>query len=387
MHDMPSETRSRAPKGLRIAGIVALLIAVIVVVLGVIERTADTHAAAVWSNARAVPTVHLVTVGASADSTGLTLPGTMQAWNAARLYARVGGYVKAWYRDIGAGVAAGTPLGLIDTPELDQQIAQARADLASARANAGLARSTAARWNDLLSTASVSKQEADEKNGDLAVKTAAVQGAQAALGRLLAERDYATVRAPFAGIVTQRNAEIGDLVGPGASVQQPLFAIADVHRIRIYVNVPQAYASAMRPGLVATLTMPDHPGQSYPARVVGTSGSIAPQSGTLQVQLVADNPDGALKPGGYAQVGFAVPGRPGTVTIPSSALVFRAQGTQVALVGTDDHVRLQPVTLGRDLGGTIEVTAGLAAGQRIVDNPPDSLAQGEAVRIASADHG
>lgn len=387
MHDISSTVGTRGPKGLRLAGIVALLVAAIVVVLGVIGRTADTHAAAAWSSARAVPTVHLVTVGPSPDSTGLTLPGTMEAWNAAKLYARVGGYVKAWYRDIGAGVAAGTPLGLIDTPELDQQIAQARADLASARANAGLARSTAARWNDLLSTASVSKQEADEKNGDLAVKTAAVQGAQAALGRLLAERDYATVRAPFAGIVTQRNAEIGDLVGPGASVQQPLFAVADVHRIRIYVNVPQAYASAMRPGLRATLTMPDHPGQSYPTRVVGTSGSIAPQSGTLQVQLVANNPDGALKPGGYAQVSFAVPDRPGTVTIPSSALVFRAQGTQVALVGAGNHVRLQPVTLGRDLGGTIEVTAGLAAGQRIVDNPPDSLAQGEAVRIGTADHG
>ncbi len=387
MHDITSETLSRAPKGLRIAGIVAVLIAAAVVILGVIERTRDTQAAASWSNARAVPTVHLVTVGTSANTSGLTLPGTMEAWNAAKLYARVGGYVKAWYRDIGASVVAGTPLGLIDTPELDQQIAQARADLASARANAGLARSTAARWNDLLSTASVSKQEADEKNGDLAVKTAAVQGARAALGRLLAQRDYATVRAPFAGIVTQRNAEIGDLVGPGASVQQPLFAVADVHRIRIYVNVPQAYASAMRPGLMATLTMPDHPGRSYPARVVGTSGSIAQQSGTLQVQLVADNPQDALKPGGYAQVRFAVPDQAGTVTIPSSALIFRAQGTQVALVGPDDHVRMQPVTLGRDLGGTLEVTAGLGAGQRIVDNPPDSLAQGETVRIGTADHG
>lgn len=384
---MQSETPAAAPaapRGLKIAGVVAAIVAVGVVAIGTIDRSGDAHAAQSWSDARSVPTVHLVMVKSSSASDGLTLPGTMEAWNAARLYARVGGYVKDWYKDIGANVPAGTPLGSIETPELDQQIAQARADLASARANAGLAKSTAARWNDLLTDHSVSAQEADEKNGDLAAKNAAVQGAEANLNRLLALQSYATVRAPFAGVVTVRNAEIGDLVGPGATTQQPMFAVADVHRIRLYVSVPQSYSSAMKPGLDATLTVPDYPGRTFDAHVIGTSGAINSQTGTLQVQLVADNPGEVLKPGGYAQVSFAVPGQPGTVTIPSSTLVFRAAGTQIAMVGAGDRIHMQPVTLGRDLGGTVEVTSGLGQNARIVDNPPDSIAQGELVRVGQS---
>ncbi len=376
-----------APKGLKMAGIVAAIVAVGVVAAGTISRAHDTNDARHWSDARSIPTVHLVAVKQSAASDALNLPGTMQAWNAAKLYARVGGYLRAWYRDIGAEVPAGAPLGQIDTPELDQQIAQARADLTSARANAALSKSTAARWNDLLTTNSVSKQEADEKNGDLASKNAAVQAAQANLARLLASKAFATVRAPFAGVVTARNADIGDLVGPGATTQQPLFAVADVHKIRVYVSVPQAYSASMTQGLSANLTLPDYPGKTFPAHVVGNSGAINPQTGTFEVQLLADNPGEVLKPGGYAQVRFDVPGQAGTVQIPSSALVFRAQGTQVALIGPDDHIRMQAVTLGRDLGGTVEVMAGLGANAKIVDNPPDSLAQGELVRIGDGTHG
>jgi RND family efflux transporter MFP subunit len=377
---------SAAPKGLKVAGIAAAVVAVGVVVAGTLSRASDAHAAQGWSDARSVPTVHLVPVKSSAATDGLTLPGTMAAWNAAKLYARVGGYVQGWSRDIGAEVGGGTPLGTIETPELDQQIVQARAALAKAKADAALAKSTAARWNDLLTDHSVSEQEADEKNGDLAAKTAAVQGAEADLGRLRALKSYATVRAPFAGVVTARNVDIGDLVGPGASAQQPMFAVADVRRIRLYVSVPQAYAAAMTPGLDATLTVPDQPGRSFDARVIGTSGSINPQTGTLEVQLVAGNPGAVLKPGGYAQVTFSVPGQAGTVTIPSSSLVFRAAGTQVAMVDAGQHIRMQPVTLGRDLGGTVEVVTGLGRNARIVDNPPDSIAQGELVRVGS-DHG
>jgi RND family efflux transporter MFP subunit len=375
-----------APKGLKVAGIVAAVVAAGVVVAGALSRVSDAHEAQTWSDARSVPTVHLVAVKGSAATDGLTLPGTMAAWNAAKLYARVGGYVQGWSRDIGAEVGGGTALGTIDTPELDQQIVQARAALAKAKADAALAKSTAARWNDLLTDHSVSEQEADEKNGDLAAKNAAVQGAEADLGRLLALKSYATVRAPFAGIVTARNVDIGDLVGPGASAQQPMFAVADVRRIRLYVSVPQAYAAAMTPGLDAALTVPDQPGRSFDARVIGTSGSINPQTGTLEVQLVADNPGAVLKPGGYAQVKFSVPGQAGTVTIPSSSLVFRAAGTQVAMVDAGDHIRMQAVRLGRDLGGTVEVVTGLGRNARIVDNPPDSIAQGELVRIGN-DHG
>lgn len=379
------QNEKSAPRGLRAAGIVAALVAVGVIAAGSISRASQSSAAKTWSQSRAVPIVHLVSVQSGDVAGKLALPGTMQAWNDARLFARVGGYVKAWYRDIGAEVPEGAPLGRIDTPELDQQIAQARADLASARANASLAKSTAARWNDLLSSNSVSRQEADEKNGDAAAKQAAVLAAQANLGRLLALKQFATVRAPFAGTVTARNADIGDLVGPGAAAQQPLFAIADVHRIRIYVSVPQTYAAAMQPGLEANLSVPDYPGRTFPAHVIGNAGAINSQTDTLQVQLVADNPGDLLKPGGYAEVRFNLPGRAGTVQIPSSALIFRAQGTQVALVD-GDHVRLQPVRLGRDGGTTVEVVSGLAPNQRIVDNPPDSLAQGEQVRVDAA-HG
>lgn len=375
-----------APKGLKVAGVVAAVVAVGVVVAGTMSRASDTHDAQSWSNARSVPTVHLVPVKDSAATDGLTLPGTMAAWNAAKLYARVGGYVQGWSKDIGAEVGGGTPLGTIETPELDQQIIQARAALAKAKADASLAKSTAARWNDLLTDHSVSEQEADEKNGDLAAKNAAVQGAEADLGRLMALKSYATVRAPFAGVVTARNVDIGDLVGPGASTQQPMFSVADVRRIRLYVSVPQTYAAAMTPGLDATLSVPDQPGRSFDAKVIGTSGSINPQTGTLEVQLVADNPGEVLKPGGYAQVKFSVPGQAGTVTIPSSSLVFRAAGTQVAMVDAKDHIHMQPVTLGRDLGGTVEVVTGLGRTAKIVDNPPDSIAQGELVRVGN-DHG
>ena len=376
-----------APRGLKATGIVAVLIAVGVVGAGVLTRSHDAGEAQSWSDARSIPTVHLIAIKGGTSNDGLTLPGTLQAWNAAKLYARVGGYMRAWYRDIGASVGTGTPLGSIDTPELDQQIVAARAALMSATANMGLAKSTAARWNDLLSDNSVSKQEAEEKNGDLAVKSASVQAARADLGRLLALKAFSIVRAPFAGIVTQRTADIGDLVGPGSSQQQPLFSVADTSKIRVYVSVPQSYSAAITPGLIATLIAPDYPSRTFTAKVIGNSGAINSQTGAFQVQLVADNPGGALKPGGYAQVRFDTHGQAGTIQVPSSALVFRAQGTQVAMVGPGDRIRMQPVTIGRDLGPTVEVTSGLSSGARVVDNPPDSISQGELVRVGAAPRG
>lgn len=378
---------ARAPRGLKTAGIVAGVVAAAIVGAGLYSRHSEASETHAWSEAQAVPTVHLVAVTPAAANGALTLPGTMAAWNTAHIFARVPGYMQAWSRDIGAAVGQGTPLAQIETPELDQQIVAARAALAKARAGASLARSTAARWNDLLTDHSVSQQEADERNGNLAVQVATVRGAEADLARLLAMKAYATVRAPFAGVVTQRNADIGDLVGPGATNQQPMFTVADVGRIRIYVGVPQAYAAAMKPGVEATLTVPDQPGQSFAAKVVGTSDAINPQNGTLQVQLLADNAAHALRAGGYAQVAFKVPGSAGAVTIPSSALLFRAAGTQVATVGGDGRVRLVSITLGRDLGKAVEVVSGLAAGAKVIDNPPDSIADGDPVHVDGGHHG
>jgi RND family efflux transporter MFP subunit len=378
----PADTRR-----LKIAGLVALLLAGGVVAAGALGRLSERHAAQGWSDTVAVPTVRLVAVAPVAPTQALTLPGTLQAWNTARIFPQVNGYVKAWYKDIGQPVGAGTLLGLIQTPEVDQQIVQARADLARAHADQMLAARTAQRWNDLLSSASVSKQEADEKNGSLEDRKAAVLAAQANLDRLIAMKDFASLRAPFAGTVTMRSAEIGDFVGPNADSHQPLFAIADTHAIRVYVSVPQAYAAGIRPGLTVTMTVPEFPGRTFPARLVGDAGAVSPQSGAFQIELVADNPDRALRSGGYAQVSLDLPRSGDTIVIPSSALLLRGGGTQVATVGTGNRITLHTVTIGRDLGPTVEVTAGIARGSRIVDSPPDSLADGEVVRVTGGDHG
>ena len=383
----PDTPRPARPRGLLTAGVVAVIAATGIVAYGAFGRSHEVAAAQDWANARAIPAVHLTTVTAGGASNALTLPGTLQAFTSAKLYARVGGYLKAWYKDIGAKVAAGTPLGLIDTPELDQQIIQARADLASARANQNLSETTAKRWAKLLETTSVSRQEADEKAGDFAVKSALVNAQQANLNRLLATKGFATITAPVAGVVTARNADIGDLVNAGTSAAEPLFTVADVHRIRVYVNVPQNYTAVLKPGLAATLTLPDYPGRSFPATVVATSGAINAQSGSLLVQLMAANPDGELKPGSYAQVSLGVPAQAAAVQIASTALIFRDQGSQVATVDAGGHIHLQRITIGRDLGPRVEVASGLTAGQRIVDNPPDSLADGELVRIVGGTNG
>ena len=383
----PESSRPPRPRGLLTAGVVAAIAAGGIVAFGVSGRDHEVAVAQDWSNARAIPAVHLTMATAGGASNALTLPGTLQAFTSAKLYARVGGYLKAWYKDIGSKVATGTPLGLIDTPELDEQIIQARADLASARAYRSLSETTAKRWAKLLETTSVSRQEADEKAGDFAVKSALVNAQQANLNRLLATKRFATITAPVAGVVTARNADIGDLVNAGTGAAEPLFTVADVRRIRVYVNVPQNYTAVLKPGLTATLTLPDYPGRSFPATVVATSGAISAQSGTLLVQLMAANPDGALKPGGYAEVGLGVPAQAAAVQIASTALIFRDQGSQVATVDAGGRVHLHKITIGRDLGPRVEVASGLTAGQRVVDNPPDSLADGELVRIVSGTNG
>ena len=369
------------PRGLVKTGLVLGGAAAVVVVIGLVIRSHQDGSTQQWSNDQAVPTVHLVAATRGGKANVLALPGTLAAWNEAKIFARVPGYVRGWYRDIGAHVGAGTPLGAIDTPELDQQIIQARASLDRARAEEMLARTTAERWKDLLSSASVSRQEADVKNADAVTHAAAVREAQANLGRLLAMKAYATLRAPFAGEVTMRNADIGDLVGPGATAQTPLFIMADEHRMRIYVNVPQQYSAAMHAGLTADLMVPEAPSRVFHAQLIATSGAIDSRSGALQVQLVTDNADGALKTGGYAQLRFDLPNASAQVTLPASALVLRAAGTQVATVTSQRRVHMLRVELGRDLGGTVEIASGLPPATKVIDNPPDSVSEGEKVRV------
>lgn len=370
-----------APRGLGKAGLIAGGVAVLVVGYGLFSRNHADVAAQSFADGQSQPTVHLTNPQVAGKSDALVLPGTMQAWNSARIFARAAGYVRSWSKDIGSQVGEGTQLGAIDTPELDQQIIQARATLLRTKAEATLAKSTAVRWNDLLTSNSVSHQEADEKNAGAATANAAVAEAQASLGRLLAMKSYATVRAPFAGLVTSRNADIGDLVGPGATNQQPMFTVADLNRIRIYVNVPQQYSAQMKAGQTATLMIPEAPGQPMKATVLAQANAINPLSGALQVQLVTDNPSHLLKPGGYAQVSFNLPAQVGLTTVPSSALVLRGGGTRVATVTADGHIHLIPVTVGRDMGATVQITSGLPITTKIVKDPADSIEEGQKVRI------
>lgn len=371
--------RSRA--GL-LAGIAAVVVAGAAVTWGVVSRGSQTREAQRWSDRQAVATVSVVTPTAGEGTSSLSLPGDLAAENTAQIFARVSGYIHAWRQDIGARVHAGQVLATLDTPDLDQQVAQARADLASVQAQQRLSATTAKRWTDLAALDAVSKQEADEKTGDLAARTAGVGASRAGLNRLLALKSFARITAPFSGVVTSRTADIGDLVNAGASGSQPLFTVSDVSRIRVYVRVPQSASADLKPGAPAVLHLPEFPDRTFPATLVSTSGAINPQSGTLLVQLSAANPDGALKPGAFTTVEFRLQQPRAVLRLPASALLFRKEGLSAAVVDGSGHVHLHRLTVARDLGPQVEVSSGVSAGDHVIDNPPDSLTEGQQVRVA-----
>jgi RND family efflux transporter MFP subunit len=375
---------------LRIAGVAALILAAFVVVLGLATRAFDSARLKTWTAAQAIPVVGVVMPEADSASQPLVLPGSLQADFNAPIYSRVSGYVHAWYADIGAQVRAGQLLATIDTPELDQQLAQARADLESAKANMQLATTTAKRWTNLLAEDAVSKQETDEKSGDLAAKTAMVNAAKADVDRLLALKDFSRITAPFDGVVTARHTDIGALVnaGAGATPTSELFDVAKVDQLRLYVRVPQSYSARIAPGMTAELTVPEYPGRTFRASLTATSEAVSDASGTLLVELAVNNADRALKAGDYAQVKFNLAqtstATHGPLRIPASTLLFRKAGMEAAIVDAYSHVRLQPVTIGEDLGQAVEVSAGLSPDDRVIDNPPDSIATGDLVRVVGA---
>lgn len=370
---------------LKIVGLVAGVAAIALVGWGVFARDRAVGEMKNWSQERAVPVVRAVSPIAESGSETLDLPGQLQAYNDALINARVPGYLKSWNEDIGAKVKAGQLLATIDAPELDQELAQARANLATVQANQKLASITAQRFSDLAGDDAVSKQDSDEKSGDLAAKTAGLKAAQANVQRLEALEGFKRIVAPFDGVVTERNANIGALVnaGAGASAASSLFKVSDIHLLRVYVNVPQAYSAAIKAGMKARLTLPQYSGRSFAATVVSDAGAVSSQSGALLVELEVQNTDGALKPGDFAQVRFDLPPSAGVVRIPSSALIFRRAGLQVATVGADGHAHLRPATLARDLGGQVELSSGATASDRVIDTPPDSLEDGDLVRVAA----
>ena len=380
--------RRPSRRTLTIAAIVAACIAGLIVVTGIISRLHDTARLKSWTSAQAIPVVSAITPTAESDGQALSLPGTLLAFYNAPIYARVSGYVRAWYQDIGARVKAGQVLATIDTPDLDQQLVQARADLASAKAAVQLAAITSQRWSRLLTQDAVSRQESDEKSGDLAVKTAQANAAQANVDRLLALKAFSRIVAPFDGVVTARKTDIGALInaGAGATTNSELFNVAKVDRLRLYVSVPQVDSALIRPGVAVSLTVPQSPGKTFPATLLTNSNAVSDRTGTLLVELLVDNTAGLLHAGDFAQVDFQLPSdasRGGqTVRIPSSALLFRKSGAEAAVVGPDDRVVLRRVTVGRDLGSSLEITSGLTPADRVIDSPPDSIASGELVRLA-----
>jgi RND family efflux transporter MFP subunit len=368
---------------LRLAGIVAVLVVIGVIAAGIGIRASDASHLKTWTDDQAVPTVNIIQPVREAKGPTLNLPSRLEAFTSAPIFARVSGYVKSWKVDIGGTVKSGQLLAEIETPEVDQQLLQARADLASAKANASLANTTAKRWQAMLGSDSVSKQEVDERTGDLAAKNALVDAAQANVDRLVATKAFARILAPFDGVVTARTTDIGQLVNAGSGgVGQELFAVSDVRTLRVYVQVPQNYAPDVQAGKTANLTVPEYPGQTFTAKVLATAGSVNAQSGTTLVQLLVDNSKGKLLPGGFANIQFSLPVQADAVRVPASALVFDSRGLVVATLGGDNHVHFKKVTISRDLGDAVEIGSGLSADDRVIDTPPDGLVDGDSVQVA-----
>jgi RND family efflux transporter MFP subunit len=362
---------------------IAVAIALVLAIWGIVSRISGRSALARQAAIATAITVVTVKPTAAPGSEALVLPGSVQANYEAPIYARTNGYLRAWYTDIGTPVKKGQLLAEIETPEVDQQLGQAQADLATAEANYQLAKSTDVRWQGLLTTESVSKQDADQRAGDAAAKKAAVQSAAANVARLREMKSFKRVLAPFDGVVTQRNTDIGALINAGQGPGAALFHVADTHRLRIYVSVPQPYASSIRPGMSADLVFAEHPDKRYPATVAFTAQALDPASRTLQVELQVDNLQHELFPGAYAQVHFNLAAAAPTLRVPANAVLFRAQGLLIAAVGGDHRVRLKSIAAGRDFGSSIEILDGINAADDIVVNPPDSLADGALVRAVA----
>lgn len=361
---------------------VVVVALVLVGALTLIERHAQYRALAKETEALAVPTVSVVHATSEKGQEDLVLPGTMQAYVESPIYARTSGYVKKWYHDIGTRVRQGEPLADIDTPEVDQQLSQAKAELATAQANANLSRITATRFQELIKTDGVSKQEVDNAVGDLAAKEAIVNSAEANVRRLQELEGFKHVIAPFSGVVTRRQIDIGQLVNAGnGGASQELFFLSQTDPIRVYLNVPEAYAPSIRAGLPAFVELTQYPGRKFEGKVVRNSEAIDLASRTLRTEVDVPNHAGELLPGGYAQVHLAVQVGGERVQVPVNALLFRAEGLRAVVVDQNHRLHLQPLTIGRDYGTSLEVLQGITSSDWIVLNPADSLDEGQTVNV------
>ena len=349
---------------------------------GAFTRWGNEQALANKAQDSQTPIVQLVSAAAGPAAEEVVLPGTVQPFIDAPIYARTSGYVKEWYTDIGTPVKKGQLLALLDTPEVDQQLRQAEADLATAKANDALAQSTARRYAALAATDSVSKQENDERQADAEAKKALLASARANVDRLRELEGFKRVTAPFDGVVTARQTDIGALINSGAAQGASLFRVTDNSKLRVYVQVPESYAPMIRKGIKVQLGIAELPGKHFDAEVTRTADAMDSTSRTLLAEIQYDNGKRDILPGGYAQVHFRLPIAEGKPRLPVSALIFRAEGLQVARVDDQNKAHLVKISMGRDFGKEVEIASGIAAGDRIIASPPDSLSDGDIVRIA-----
>lgn len=369
-------------RGTWIGLIVVILVLAVVVVLGIASRSHHDDVLETENKQSSVSDVAIVHPNGSSVSDEIALPGNTQAYVDTPIYSRTSGYLKAWYFDIGAHVRKGQLMAVIETPELDQQLQVAQADLKSSQANLDLAETTAARYINLLKTNSVSKQETDVATGDEAAKRAARDASEANVRRLTQLQSFENIYAPFDGIVTARNTDVGALIEAGANtVPKELFHLAAIGKIRVFVAVPEAYSASIRNDTEATLTLDEYPGQPFIGQVARNSNQIDQASRTLNVEVDIDNAKGLLLPGAYVFVHFKVPQHSTSLTLPSNTLIFRSQGLQVATV-VGDKVHLVPVKIGNDMGATVEIASGLQPSDKVIIDPSDSIAEGQQVRIA-----
>ena len=378
-------TPQKPGHGILIA-IIAVIVVIAIVVAGVVPRLRAKSALRVETNSLAVPQVQVLQPKRGAPAQEIVLPGNIQAFIDAPIYARTNGYLKAWYFDIGAHVKQGQLLAVIETPEVDQQLLQARADLNTAQANLNLSQITYNRFEGLKNTDSVSTQDVDNAAGDYAAKKATVDSAQSNVNRLADLQSFEKIYAPFDGVVTARNTDVGQLIDSGSSggVGRELFHVAAIRTLRVYINVPQQYSVAARPGILADLTLAQFPGRKFQGKLVRTANAINLASRTLLVEVDVDNSTGELLPGAFTEVHLKIPTDIPSYILPVNTLIFRAEGLQVATVETRDKVelaKLVSITLGRDFGATVEVVSGITDADRVIVSPPDSLVDSEQVQI------
>jgi len=368
--------------------VIVLVIIAAVVISGVVPRLRAKEALKKTTYDLAVPTVSVAHPKQGAPQTEIILPGNMQAFTDSPIYARTNGYLKKWYVDIGGRVKAGQLLAEIETPEVDQQLQQARSQLNTAKANYNLAQITSNRYQELKNTDSVAQQDVDNALGSERANAATVSAAEYQVRYLEQLESFKNIYAPFDGIITARNTDVGHLINSGAGTPSTeLFHIAAIHTLRVYINVPQQFSPAAKMGLTATLTLQEFPGQKFKGRLVRTANAIDLATRTLLVEVDVDNPTGELLPGAFTEVHLAVPSGAPTFLLPVSALIFRAQGLQVGVVKDGNHAQLADIILGRDFGSEVEVISGLQAEDQVIINPPDSLISGEEIRVAQPSSG